>query len=80
MDKLAHFLAGIAVAALAYPFGVVPALLLTLAAAIGKEIWDAKGHGTPEILDAVATLFGGAVLVVWYQLWSPPACSLSVAF
>ena len=68
MDKLAHFLAGIAVAALAYPFGVVPALLFTLAAAIGKEIWDAKGHGTPEILDAVATLLGGAVLVGWYQL------------
>lgn len=68
MDKLAHFLAGIAVAALAHPFGVVPALLLTLAAAIGKEILDAKGNGTPEILDAVATLLGGAVLVGWYQL------------
>lgn len=65
-DKLAHFLAGIAVAALAYPFGVFPALLLTLLIACGKEVWDAQGNGTPEVLDALATLVGGALLVTYY--------------
>jgi hypothetical protein len=66
-DKLAHFLAGIAVAAVAYPFGLVPATLATVIVAVGKELWDAQGNGTPEPLDAVATLIGGAVLMGWYN-------------
>ena len=67
-DKLAHFHAGIAVAALAYPFGLIPAMLAVVIAAVGKELWDAQGNGTPEVMDAVATVLGGAVLVGWYQL------------
>jgi hypothetical protein len=67
-DKLAHVLAGIAVAALAYPFGLIPAMLATVLAAVGKELWDLQGNGTPEGLDAVATLVGGAALIGWYQL------------
>lgn len=67
-DKLAHFHAGIAVAALAYPFGLVPAVLSTIIAAVGKELWDAQGNGTPEGRDAVATVLGGALLIGWYSL------------
>ena len=66
-DKLAHFHAGIAVAALAYPFGVLLACFAVVVAAIGKELWDAQGNGTPDPIDAVATLLGGAALVGWYQ-------------
>jgi hypothetical protein len=64
LDKAFHFLAGWAIAA---TFQSVPliAAALVAAAAIGKEIWDKRGHGTPELMDIVATLLGGiAGLVV----------------
>lgn len=67
-DKLAHFHAGIAVAALAYPFGLLPAVLATVFAAVAKEVWDVENEGVPDVLDALATLAGGAALVGWYHL------------
>lgn len=67
-DKLLHLLSGIAVAALVYPFGILWACLAVCAAAVGKELRDARGFGTPEVLDAVATLAGGALLVGWYAV------------
>lgn len=67
-DKLLHFLAGIAIAALVYPFGILWAFLAVSIVAIGKEIRDAQGFGTPEIADALATIAGGAVLLGWYLL------------
>jgi hypothetical protein len=67
-DKLAHFHAGIAVAALAYPFGLAPAVLATVFAAVAKEVWDVENDGVPDVLDALATMAGGAALVAWYQL------------
>jgi hypothetical protein len=68
-DKLAHFLAGIAVAAVAYPFGLIAAMLATVIAAVGKELWDAQGNGTPEMADFLATVVGGGMLVGWYHLF-----------
>ena len=58
LDKAFHFLAGWAIAA---TFQSVPLVAATLVAAagIGKEIWDKRGHGTPELMDVVATLMGG---------------------
>jgi hypothetical protein len=58
LDKAFHFLAGWAIAA---TFQSVPlfAAALVAAAGIGKEIWDKRGHGTPELMDIVATLLGG---------------------
>ena len=67
-DKLLHFLVGIAIAAILYPFGVLPTMLAVTIAAIGKELRDMRGHGTPEVLDALATLAGGAVLLGWYSV------------
>lgn len=64
LDKAFHFLAGWAIAA---TFQSVPfiAAALVAVAAVGKEIWDKRGHGTPELMDIVATLLGGiAGLVV----------------
>ena len=65
-DKLLHILAGIAIAAAVAPFGAVPAFCAVLVAAIGKELYDRTGRGTPELLDAVATVAGGAALLAWY--------------
>lgn len=48
LDKIAYTLAGAAIAAALLPLGVIPALLAIVAAAVGKELWDAQGHGTPQ--------------------------------
>lgn len=67
-DKIGHFLAGIAAAALAYPFGAMEAAIAVAAIAIGKEVvWDWwLGRGTSEPADALATMIGGALLLSWY--------------
>ena len=67
-DKLLHLLVGIAIAAILYPFGILWACLAVFIAAIGKEAYDATGRGNVELLDAVATLAGGAALLGWYKV------------
>jgi len=63
-DKAFHFLAGWAIAATFQSMPLIAAALVGTAA-VGKEIWDKRGHGTPELMDIVATLLGGiAGLVV----------------
>lgn len=63
-DKLSHLLAGSTVTALAYPFGFIAVCVAVFGAAIGKEAFDATGRGYVD----VATVAGGAVLVVWYAV------------
>jgi len=53
-DKVAHFAVGYTI--------------FSVAAAVGKELWDAtinpvtgKQRGNPDMLDAAATILGGAV-------------------
>ena len=59
-DKLAHCAAG-AVATLIFgllvsvPAGVAAAVLIGAL----KELYDARGHGTPDGLDFLATITGG---------------------
>jgi hypothetical protein len=43
-DKLLHLLAGIAIAAVVYPFGILWACLAVFVAAIGKEAYDSTGR------------------------------------
>ena len=64
-DKIAHFLAGAAIAGLAVAYGASPALAIAASvfAAVAKEIHDATGRGTPEVLDALATILGGALVL-----------------
>jgi hypothetical protein len=62
-DKLLHLLVGIVIAAVVYPFGVFWACLAVLVAAVGKEIHDATGRGHVELLDALATVAGGVLLL-----------------
>ena len=68
LDKIAHTLAGAAIAAALLPWGVIPALLAVIVAAVGKELWDAQGHGTPDHIDALVTCIGGALMLGWLHL------------
>ena len=71
LDKITHVLAGAAIAAALLPFGVIPALLAVVIAAVGKELWDAHGHGTPDRIDALVTVAGGAAMLGWLLLIAP---------
>ena len=53
------------------PWGVIPSLLAVLVAAVGKELWDAQGHGTPDHIDALVTVAGGATMLGWLLLIAP---------
>jgi len=65
-DKLLHFFSGGFLAALLLPFGFESALLGVAAAGIGKEVYDlVSGKGTPELADALATIVGGSIVVIW---------------
>ena len=70
IDKITHTLAGAAIAAALLPWGVIPALLAVIVAAFGKEVWDAQGHGTPDRIDALATVIGGVLMASWLTLVS----------
>lgn len=71
IDKIAHTLAGAAIAAALLPWGVIPALLAVIVTAVGKELWDAQGNGTPDHIDALATVAGGVAMLGW-QLYAAP--------
>ena len=71
LDKITHTLAGAAIAAALLPWGVIPALLAVVVAGIGKEVYDATGRGTPDIMDAVATVAGGCAMLGWLLLIAP---------
>lgn len=70
-DKITHTLAGAAIAAALLPFGVIPALLAVVVAAVGKEVWDAQGRGTPDHIDALATVIGGMLMLGWLSYIAP---------
>jgi len=67
IDKAFHFLAGWAVAATFQSMPLLAAALVA-AVAIGKEVWDKRGHGTPELADCLATLTGGVAALAFVAL------------
>ena len=69
LDKQLYIFSGGMLAALAWPFGAVLALLILVVAAIGKEVRDSMGYGTPDAWDAVATILGGSVVIGWLSLF-----------
>ena len=62
MDKQAHFWWGWAIAATLCSIAG-PLFAAAIAALLGaaKELWDKRGHGTPDIYDFAATAAGGTV-------------------
>lgn len=69
-DKITHTLAGASIAAALLPLGAFPAMLAVIVAAVGKELWDAQGHGTPDRIDALVTVIGGVIMASWLTLVS----------
>lgn len=63
LDKLLHALAGIVIAALTYPFGILYAVICLFVVAIGKEVYDHFFGGTVDIYDIVATVWAGVVML-----------------
>ena len=71
-DKRKHFVVG---ALIAFVVGLLIApwvgFIAGILAAILKEWWDSKGHGTVEVMDALFTILGAAFgalfafLVIW---------------
>ena len=59
-DKLLHFVAGSICSAFIYAVSgnLTLAIVASVALGIAKEIYDSRGHGTVEVLDAVATVVG----------------------
>ena len=65
-DKIKHFIAGVIASIVVYvvTFNATIAVSFAVLLGIGKEVYDAQGHGTVEVLDAVATALGGIVGVI----------------
>jgi len=61
IDKQAHFWLGWAIVATLHPIGVWFAIFTASVVGAGKEVWDKRGHGTPDAKDFAATALGGAV-------------------
>jgi hypothetical protein len=69
-DKANHFVFGACAAALGGLHSVLMGLLLCAVLAVGKELRDRiTRRGTPELLDAVATLAGGVVALLPLAVW-----------
>lgn len=66
-DKAMHVVYGAALASLGALHSPETGLILCVAFAVGKEVYDRmSGQGKPEVADALATLAGGAlVLLPW---------------
>ncbi len=64
IDKAAHFLAGMALAALLVPFVLWWALLPVVVAGAAKELRDRSGSGTYDPRDFWWTVGGGVAAVL----------------
>lgn len=64
-DKLMHYFVGSLITTTFVPLIGTYAIIPTIIAAIGKEVYDkVSGTGTPELLDIVYTVAGGLPIVV----------------
>ena len=69
IDKQAHFLAGAAIASTVTLYSSpLVGICLCVVAAVGKELYDATGRGTPDVWDAVVTILGGTVVLPYILL------------
>ena len=76
-DKRLHMIGGalIMAAGLYLSGDTLLSMALVTTVALGKEVWDASGHGTPEVMDAIATVAGGWWVLFgvevyrWVQVW-----------
>jgi hypothetical protein len=77
-DKAQHVIYGAGLALVLIALGTVAGLpaglvfaasgLVCIGAAVAKERWDARGHGTPEVADVWASVAGWAGIAAAYLL------------
>jgi len=65
VDKQLHFFSGGMLAGMLMPLGFDVAWIVCLIAAIGKEVIDGMGYGKQELADALATMVGATVVVIF---------------
>lgn len=65
IDKVAHFLGGAVIVALAAPFGPTISLVSLTLIALLKEVIDEVVYGGFDGKDFVATMMGGALMAMW---------------
>lgn len=67
LDKITHIVTGAAIVALIWPVHPLSSVTACLLAAVGKEVYDAfhRDTHTPDGLDALATVVGGAGAALW---------------
>ena len=64
-DKLLHYTVGTLLYVATYWLMGYWALVVVIVAAVGKEVYDkVSGKGTPEWLDAIATVIGGIICLI----------------
>ena len=64
-DKLSHFFYGVITALIMLPFFSHYFIMYTLLViSVAKEIWDTYNDGGIEALDALATIAGGAAIIL----------------
>ncbi|MFN4115635.1 MAG: hypothetical protein ACK4F7_03935 [Inhella sp.] len=75
-DKANHMVYGAVLASLGGMHSVLAGAALCAVFAIGKEAMDrVRKTGTPDLLDAVATLAGGALVLAPLVAWGAGALS-----
>lgn len=68
-DKQLHFAGGFIIALVTAPLSILYSSLILCTIAIGKEVYDKIGKGNCEILDAVATIAGGSLILFFRWAW-----------
>lgn len=68
-DKALHFIGGVVIFAVGHFASVLAALILVVVAAVGKEVYDwfNQDTHTPDPMDALYTIGGGAVGLLCYM-------------
>lgn len=65
-DKWLHLFSGALVSSVVFfMLGPTLAMLASVVVGVGKELFDLKGNGTPELADAVVTIIGGVLAVLF---------------
>jgi formiminotetrahydrofolate cyclodeaminase len=62
-DKANHAVYGAVIAAIVSIVGLPLALLVVAGFALGKEVYDWRQNKQPEVLDALATVCGGLLVL-----------------
>ena len=68
-DKKLHLLVGALVALISAPFSLPLAALLVIVAGVGKEVYDHFFGGTVDLMDIVATIAGGHLVLTLFLLF-----------